>query len=275
MQADPARSVRLPAPSNLPAVTDGRVQQTRGWAWCDRGAHPEAPLSPPPSHDWIDGDKIPAPGAASWSLNHVSHVDPLTAAHIVYDHGRLPRYLAKSGLFTNKALGYFLRSAGQIPVERLSAQRRRGLRRRRGRLRAAMRRGLPRGHDHPRPGRLADERQVRCRPDRPGDRLPGDPRGAVGRAGDPRRRTRRGPTCFPARRMHLKVGDSGRARATWSPRTHTAAVVAEATERIMAAITALVAEHPRRDGPAEPVRPRQAGIPRSATPIKQRRRTPA
>ena len=32
----------------------------------------------------------------------------------------MPRYLAKSGLFKNRALGYFLRSAGQIPVERLS-----------------------------------------------------------------------------------------------------------------------------------------------------------
>ena len=37
-------------------------------------------------------------------LNHVSHVDPLTAAHFVYDHGRLPRYLAKADLFKNKAL---------------------------------------------------------------------------------------------------------------------------------------------------------------------------
>src|SRR4029078_11371165 len=46
--------------------------------------------------------------------------DPLTAAHIVYDHGRMPRYLAKSGLFKNPALGYFLRAAGQIPVERLT-----------------------------------------------------------------------------------------------------------------------------------------------------------
>ena len=55
------------------------------------------------------------------ALNHLSHVDPLTAALLVYDHGRIPRYLAKSGLFNNKALGFFLRAAGQIPVERESA----------------------------------------------------------------------------------------------------------------------------------------------------------
>ena len=41
-------------------------------------------------------------------------------AHILWDHGRIPRYLAKAGLFKNKLLGFFLRSAGQIPVHRSS-----------------------------------------------------------------------------------------------------------------------------------------------------------
>jgi 1-acyl-sn-glycerol-3-phosphate acyltransferase len=53
-------------------------------------------------------------------VNHLSHLDPLTTAHFVYDHGRLPRYLAKSGLFENGPLSFFLRAAGQIPVKRLS-----------------------------------------------------------------------------------------------------------------------------------------------------------
>ena len=72
------------------------------------------------SRTWIDGEKLPATGGCIVAINHISHVDPLLSAHFVYDHGRLPRYLAKSGLFTNKALGGFLTSAGQIPVERLS-----------------------------------------------------------------------------------------------------------------------------------------------------------
>ena len=59
---------------------------------------------------WIDGEKIPATGGFILVLNHVSHIDPLTAAHIVYDHGRLPRYLAKSGLFKNRALGVLPRA---------------------------------------------------------------------------------------------------------------------------------------------------------------------
>ena len=72
------------------------------------------------SRTWIDGEKIPATGGCIVAINHISHVDPLLSALFVYDHGRLPRYLAKSGLFTNKYLGGFLTSAGQIRVERLS-----------------------------------------------------------------------------------------------------------------------------------------------------------
>lgn len=98
-----------------------RLQQKRGWAW-----HIAVPLVKPvllatTKQAWEHGDRIPASGGCLIVLNHLSHVDPLTAAHIVWDHGRIPRYLAKSGLFKNKVLSRFLRSAGQIPVERLSA----------------------------------------------------------------------------------------------------------------------------------------------------------
>ncbi len=72
--------------------------------------------------DWRDADKLPSTGGCVLVANHVSHVDPLTYAHFVYDSGRLPRYLAKSGLFKNKLLGWFLRSAHQIPVFRASKE---------------------------------------------------------------------------------------------------------------------------------------------------------
>lgn len=68
--------------------------------------------------EWIGGENIPATGGYIIVLNHISHADPLTAAHLVYEHGRKPRYLAKAGLFDNPALGRFLHSAGQIPVKR-------------------------------------------------------------------------------------------------------------------------------------------------------------
>nr|WP_243732091.1 lysophospholipid acyltransferase family protein [Nocardioides ochotonae] len=72
--------------------------------------------------DWHGGEWIPASGGCLVVLNHVSHVDPFTAAHVVYDNGRLPRYLAKSSLFRNKVLRRFLTALGQIPVERHSAK---------------------------------------------------------------------------------------------------------------------------------------------------------
>jgi 1-acyl-sn-glycerol-3-phosphate acyltransferase len=96
------------------------LQQRRGWAWHLAVSIVRPTLLLTTKRTWIDGDKIPATGGCILVVNHVSHIDPLTTAHIVYDHGRLPRYLAKSGLFRNPVLGVFLRSAGQIPVERLS-----------------------------------------------------------------------------------------------------------------------------------------------------------
>lgn len=69
---------------------------------------------------WLDTDKFPESGGCIVVMNHVSHIDPMTACHFFYDHGRVPRFLAKSTLFKTRALGAFLRNAGQIPVERQS-----------------------------------------------------------------------------------------------------------------------------------------------------------
>ena len=117
-------------------------------------------------------------------LNHISHVDPLAAAHILWDHGRIPRYLAKSGLFENKVTRSDLQVGRPDPGRAAERQRRRGVRRRGGRgPRRRVRRGLPGGDDHPRPGDVADDRQVRRGPDRARDGLPGHPDRAVGCAG--------------------------------------------------------------------------------------------
>jgi len=97
-----------------------KLEQKRGWAITVAASILKPTLISATSRTWIDGEKIPATGGCIVVINHISHVDPLLSAHFVYDHGRLPRYLAKSGLFSNKYLGVFLTSAGQIPVERLS-----------------------------------------------------------------------------------------------------------------------------------------------------------
>ncbi|MCL8026584.1 lysophospholipid acyltransferase family protein [Nocardioides bruguierae] len=97
-----------------------RLQQPRGWAWTIAVAILKPVLLATTRQDWHHGERIPATGGVVLAVNHTSHVDPLTAAHLVYDHGRLARFLAKSGLFRNRFLGFFLRAAGQIPVERES-----------------------------------------------------------------------------------------------------------------------------------------------------------
>jgi len=97
-----------------------KLDQPRGWAFTLGASILKPPLVTLTRRTWIDGEKIPATGGCLVVVNHISHADPLTTAHFVYDHGRLPRYLAKSGLFENGLLSYFLRSAGQIPVKRLT-----------------------------------------------------------------------------------------------------------------------------------------------------------
>ncbi|SDO24403.1 1-acyl-sn-glycerol-3-phosphate acyltransferases [Klenkia soli] len=62
-------------------------------------------------------ERIPAQGGVLLVANHVSVLDPLACAMLVYDAGRVPRFLAKHAVFTGLA-GTILRSAGQIPVYR-------------------------------------------------------------------------------------------------------------------------------------------------------------
>jgi 1-acyl-sn-glycerol-3-phosphate acyltransferase len=69
---------------------------------------------------WVDGERLPASGGCLIALNHLSHLDPITAAHYVYDHGRVPNYLAKAALFDIKFVGTIFRGTGQIPVKRES-----------------------------------------------------------------------------------------------------------------------------------------------------------
>jgi 1-acyl-sn-glycerol-3-phosphate acyltransferase len=66
------------------------------------------------------GERIPARGPVLLVANHVSILDPLACARLVFDNGRLPHFLAKQSVFKGYA-GTLLRSAGQIPVARFSA----------------------------------------------------------------------------------------------------------------------------------------------------------
>ena len=97
-----------------------KVQSKRGWAVNFVAATVKPTASRITKRTWIDGEKIPASGGCILVVNHISHVDPLLTALFVWDHGRIPRYLAKSSLFRTPFVGKVLSSAQQIPVERLS-----------------------------------------------------------------------------------------------------------------------------------------------------------
>lgn len=202
------------------------------------------------THDWIDGEKLPASGGCVVVLNHVSHVDPLTAAHLVYDHGRVPHYLAKSSLFENKVLGFLMRAAGQIPVERASGNAV-------GAFTAAV--------DAVRAGKV-----VVVYPEGTITRDP-DLWPMTGKSGAARIALETGcpvipvgqwgahrilypyaskPDLFPRKLIRMKVGDPlDLSDLAAQPRGHVA--IKEATDRIMAAITGLVEDVRGESAPAE------------------------
>ena len=66
-------------------------------------------------------ERIPPTGPVLVVANHVSILDPIACARLVFDSGRFPHFLAKESVFKG-IVGTLLRQAGQIPVARFSAQ---------------------------------------------------------------------------------------------------------------------------------------------------------
>ena len=247
-----------------------KLQQKRGWVFTVGASilRPLFFLTTKP--DWRDGEKIPATGGCVVVLNHVTKIDPLTAAHFVYDHGRLPRYLAKADLFKNKALSRFLRDGGQIPVERLS-------RNAVGAFDAA----------------VAAVNAGECIVVYPEGTITRDPDlwPMTGKSGAARIALATGcpvipvghwgahellapyskkPDLFPRKKIIVKAGDPVDL-SDLLDREPTPAVVKEATDRIMAAITALVEDIRGEQAPAERFDPRRKGVSEIGNPKKKPR----
>ena len=66
------------------------------------------------------GERIPPTGPVLLVANHISVLDPFACARLVWDHGRVPHFLAKQSVFRGW-VGRVLRACGQIPVARFSA----------------------------------------------------------------------------------------------------------------------------------------------------------
>jgi 1-acyl-sn-glycerol-3-phosphate acyltransferase len=79
-------------------------------------------LRPLTKRDWRAQEKVPQTGGVIFVVNHISNADPLALGQFLAFSGRWPRFLAKASLFGVPVLGRILRGCGQIPVQRQSAK---------------------------------------------------------------------------------------------------------------------------------------------------------
>jgi 1-acyl-sn-glycerol-3-phosphate acyltransferase len=63
-------------------------------------------------------ERIPPTGGVILAANHISHVDTVLIARVVWQSGRIPRFMIKSSIFDNAVLGQIMRRTKQIPVSR-------------------------------------------------------------------------------------------------------------------------------------------------------------
>ncbi len=66
-------------------------------------------------------EKLPQTGSYVLAPNHYSEFDPLVVAVASWRLGRLPRFMAKESLFRVPVLGWVLRRTGMVPVSRASS----------------------------------------------------------------------------------------------------------------------------------------------------------
>jgi 1-acyl-sn-glycerol-3-phosphate acyltransferase len=67
---------------------------------------------------------VPAQGPFVLSPNHYSNIDPVVIGVGMWNIGRMPRYMAKASLFDVPVMGWLLKKSGQVPVQRASQGRR-------------------------------------------------------------------------------------------------------------------------------------------------------
>lgn len=248
-----------------------KVQGKSGWAVNFAVVTIKPTMLAALSHTWIDGDKIPATGGCIIVPNHVSHLDPLLTAYFVHDHGRIPRYLAKSGLFRTKGVGAILKSAQQIPVERLS-------------------RGAVGAYD----AAVQAVNDGECVVVYPEGTLTRDPDlwPMRGKSGAARIALATGapvipvghwgvqdvlypyasrPHLFPRKKVTMKAGDPVQLDDLRA-QPQTPQIVTETTDRIMSAITDIVAELRGEEAPAKRFDPRKAGVKEIGNPTKKKDR---
>lgn len=218
--------------------------------------------------DWRGWEHLPAEGGFVVTPNHVSYFDPFPVAHYLFDSGCVPFFLGKESVFRIPGVGRLLRAAGQIPVYRLT-----------GRAVDAYRAAVEGVH------------QGKCVVMFPEGTLTRDPdmwpmtgkTGAARVALETRQpiiplaqwgahkviaRYGRSVKILPRRTMHVLAGPAVDLSDLYD-RELDAQTFQEATERIMAAITALVEQLRWERAPLERYNPRQHGEPEIGNPDRK------
>lgn len=71
---------------------------------------------------WHHLDRMPATGGVLVAVNHISQADTPAMARMVWESGRIPRFLIKHTVFDWPVIGRVMKGAGQLPVYRASEQ---------------------------------------------------------------------------------------------------------------------------------------------------------
>ena len=252
----------------MPKVRD--LQEKRGWAWTTVVGIVKPTLLAFSKRVWIDGEKVPATGGCVVAVNHVSHLDPMTLGFFLYEHGRLVRYLTKEALFRTPVIKHIVTDAGQIPVARMTA-------------------GAASAFD----AAVQAVKDGECVGVYPEGTITKDPDGwpMRGKTGAARIALATGcpvipigqwgaqdilpayslrPHLLPRRTTSYKAGDPVDL-SDLADHPVTAEVLREATDRIMAAITALVEDLRGETAPAVRFDPRASGVNEIGNPSKQGR----
>jgi 1-acyl-sn-glycerol-3-phosphate acyltransferase len=212
--------------------------------------------------DWHGREHIPRRGGCIIAVNHVSEIDPLTVGHFVVGSGRAPRFLGKVEVFNVPVLGRLIRSAGQIPVYRQTTDAAKAF--------SAAVEALEAGRClifYPE-GTITKQPDLWPMVGKTGAArialTTGCPLIPVAQWGpqDLLAPYARRPNLFPRKVMHITAGppvDLG----DLASQPVTVATLQLATDRLMTAITALLAEIRGEAPPATRFDPRAAGIPRT------------
>ncbi len=72
--------------------------------------------------EWSGAENVPDEGGYVVCPNHYSYLEPLVFGHFLVDHGHAPRYLGKAEVFRAPVVGAVVRHADQIPVYRESGR---------------------------------------------------------------------------------------------------------------------------------------------------------